>query len=116
MFQRMQDRGQKIVVELSMENKFEEGCYSNNVVFEIRGSTWPDQIVVAGGHMDSWDTGSQSGADDDGGGVITIFEALKLLKENGWIPRRTIRFVGFSGEEQASLFDGAHQYPKTHKN
>ena len=48
--------------------------------------------------MDSWDTGSQSGADDDGGGVMTIFESLKMLKENGFIPKRTIRFVGFSGE------------------
>ena len=66
--------------------------------------------------MDSWDTGSQSGADDDGGGVMTIFQSLRMLKENGFIPKRTIRFVGFSGEQQASQFDGAHQYPKTHKD
>lgn len=73
MFQRMQDRGQKIVVRLSLESQFVSGCYSNNLVFEIKGSTYPDQIILAGGHIDSWDTGSQTGANDDGGGFITVF-------------------------------------------
>ena len=97
MFQRMQERGQKIVVELSLENKLVSNCYSNNLVFEIQGSDFPDQIILAGGHIDSWDTGSQTGANDDGGGFITVFEAFRLLKENGYRPKRTLRFIAWSG-------------------
>ena len=63
-----------------MENQHIPGCYSNNLIFEIKGSTFPDQIVIAGGHIDSWDTGSQTGANDDGGGFVTVFEAFRLLK------------------------------------
>ena len=114
MFSRMQERGQKIVVELNLENKLVSGCYSNNLVFEIRGSEFPDQIVLAGGHIDSWDTGSQTGANDDGGGFVTVFEAFRLLKENNFRPRRTMRFIAWSGEEQGSPIDGAAQYMTTH--
>ena len=66
MFQRMQDRGQIIKVNLLMENKFVPNTYSNNLIFEIKGTTFPEQIVLAGGHIDTWDTGSQTGANDDG--------------------------------------------------
>ena len=52
-----------------------------------------------GGHWDSWDTGSQTGANDDGGGAITCLEALRLLKDLGIKPKRTIRFIAWSGEE-----------------
>ena len=51
-----------------------------------------------GGHIDSWDTGSQTGANDDGGGFITCFEAMRLLLKNGFRPKRTIRFIAWSGE------------------
>lgn len=97
MFQRMQDRGQKIVVQLNMENKFVTGAYSNNAIFEIKGTEKPNEIIVAGGHIDSWDTGSQTGANDDGGGFITVFEAFRLLLKNGFRPRRTLRFIAWSG-------------------
>lgn len=50
-----------------------------------------------GGHIDSWDTGSQTGANDDGGGFITCFEAMRLLFKNGLRPKRTIRFIAWSG-------------------
>jgi len=73
MFQRMQDRGQKIVVHLNLENKFVDGASSNNLIFEIKGSEKPNEVIVAGGHIDTWDTGSQTGANDDGGGFITVF-------------------------------------------
>jgi carboxypeptidase Q len=73
MFQRMQDRGQTIEVKLVLQNTFVPNTYSNNVIFEIKGSVFPDQIVVAGGHIDTWDTGSQTGANDDGGGFISVF-------------------------------------------
>lgn len=54
-----------------------------------------------GGHVDSWDTGSQTGANDDGGGIITCFEALRVLKKLNLTARRTLRVIGWSGEEWA---------------
>jgi len=114
MFQRMQDRGQTIKVNFLMENEFIANSYSNNLVFEIVGATYPDQIVLAGGHIDTWDTGSQTGANDDGGGFITVFEAFRLLKQSGYRPKRTMRFIAWSGEESGSEIDGAAQYATTH--
>jgi carboxypeptidase Q len=114
MFQRMQDSGQTIKVNFLMENEFIPNSYSNNLVFEIVGATYPDQIVLAGGHIDTWDTGSQTGANDDGGGFITVFEAFRLLKLNGYRPKRTMRFIAWSGEESGSEIDGAAQYAATH--
>ena len=116
MFQRMQARGQKIVVELNIDSKSVDNCYSNNLVFEIVGSEFPDQIVLAGGHIDSWDTGSQTGANDDGGGFVTVFEAFRLLKESGYRPRRTMRFIAWSGEEQGTPESGADDYMRRHKD
>ena len=65
--QRMTDRGSRVVVRLKMEAHFEEDAESANVVGEIRGREKPDEIVVVGGHLDSWDVGT--GATDDGGGM-----------------------------------------------
>ena len=73
MFSRMQKRNQTIKVRLLLENEFVPNTYSNNLIFEIKGDVYPDQIVLAGGHIDTWDTGSQTGANDDGGGFITVF-------------------------------------------
>ena len=50
-----------------------------------------------GGHIDSWDTGSQTGANDDGGGFIIVFEAFRMLKRLGFRPKRTLRFIAWSG-------------------
>lgn len=110
MFARMQKRNQTIKVHLVLENQFVSNTRSNNVVFEITGTTFPDQIVLAGGHIDSWDTGSQTGANDDGGGFITVFEAFRLLLKNNLRPKRTLRFCAWSGEESGSERDGAAQY------
>lgn len=85
-------------------------------MFEIVGKTLPDQIILAGGHIDTWDTGSQTGANDDGGGFITVFEAFRMLKDAGYQPKRTLRFIAWSGEESGSDRDGAAQYMETHKN
>lgn len=52
---------------------------------------------MAGGHIDTWDTGSQTGANDDGGGFISVFESMRLLLKNGYRPQRTLRFVAWSG-------------------
>lgn len=69
----MQDRGQSIRVSLTLESQFVKNANSNNLIFQIKGTRYPEQIVLAGGHIDTWDTGSQTGANDDGGGFITVF-------------------------------------------
>ncbi len=70
---------------------------SHNVVGQITGSERPDEIVLIGGHLDSWDLGT--GAHDDGAGCVQSIEALRLLKELGLQPKRTIRAVMFMNEE-----------------
>ncbi len=112
----MQERGQKITLELTMENEVVPNTYSNNLVFEIKGSTYPDQILLMGGHIDSWDTGSQTGANDDGGGFITCFDAMRLLLKNGLRPKRTIRFIAWSGEEWGDPKNGNKAYLEAHLN
>lgn len=70
---------------------------SYNIIAEIRGSEKPDEIIVAGSHLDSWDTGE--GAHDDGAGCVQSVEALRLIKTLGWKPKRTLRAVLFMNEE-----------------
>jgi Zn-dependent M28 family amino/carboxypeptidase len=84
-----------------------------NTVGEIRGSERPDEVVILGAHMDSWDLGT--GATDNAAGSIAVLEAARLLgalKASGVRPRRTIRFVLFTGEEQG-LF-GSQYYVVAH--
>jgi carboxypeptidase Q len=97
MLHRMQDRGERIRITLKMDAETLPDAKSRNVVAELRGREKPDEIVVMGGHIDSWDVGS--GAMDDGGGVVIAWEALRLMKELGLRPRRTIRVVGWTNEE-----------------
>ncbi len=68
-----------------------------------------------GGHIDSWDTGSQTGANDDGGGFITCFEAMRLILKSGLKPKRTLRFIAWSGEEWGGA-NGNQAYLQAHKN
>ncbi|MEG3658260.1 M20/M25/M40 family metallo-hydrolase [Arenibacter palladensis] len=70
---------------------------SYNVIGEIKGSTYPDEILVVGGHLDSWDLGD--GSHDDGAGCVQSMEVLRLLKDTGYKPKRTIRVVLFMNEE-----------------
>lgn len=97
MLRRMQDRGERIVVRLRMEGRTEPDVPSRNVVAELVGRERPDEVVVMGGHIDSWDVGT--GAMDDAGGVVVAWEALRLMKELGLRPRRTVRVVGWTNEE-----------------
>ena len=97
MLHRMQDRGERIRVTLRMEANTLPDSRSRNVIAELKGREKPDEIVVMGGHIDSWDVGS--GAMDDAGGVIVAWEAIRLMKELGLRPRRTIRVVGWTNEE-----------------
>jgi carboxypeptidase Q len=95
--QRMVDRGSKVSVRLRMEAHFEADAESANVVGEIRGREKPDEIVVVSGHLDSWDVGA--GATDDGGGCIVTWEALRIMKKLNLRPRRTVRVVLWTNEE-----------------
>lgn len=99
-FQRLQDRGVKIRMHLSMQAHFEADAQSYNVVGEIRGRELPNEIVVVGGHLDSWDPAA--GASDDAGGCVVTWEALRLMKKLGLQPRRTVRVVLFTNEENGS--------------
>ncbi|MCB0733335.1 MAG: M20/M25/M40 family metallo-hydrolase [Flavobacteriales bacterium] len=74
---------------------------SYNVIGELRGSEFPDKIMVVGGHLDSWDLGE--GAHDDGAGIVHSMEALRLLKAAGYRPRHTIRVVLFMNEENGNM-------------
>lgn len=109
--QRIADRGQRVVVRLKMEARQLPDAKSANVVAEWRGREKPDEIVVIGGHIDSWDVGT--GAMDDGGGSMAVWEAARLLKSLGLRPRRTVRVVLFTNEENGlrggTAYRDAHQ-------
>ena len=109
--QRMQDRGTAVRVRLTMEAKFLPDADSSNVVGEIRGSERPEEVVVVGGHIDSWDVGT--GATDDGGGCVVTWEALRLMKKLGLRPRRTVRVVLWTNEENG--LRGALAYRDRHR-
>ncbi|XP_063183312.1 carboxypeptidase Q isoform X1 [Chroicocephalus ridibundus] len=111
MMSRMSLRGTKIVVHLKMGAKTYPDSPSFNTVAEIVGSKYPEQIVLVSGHLDSWDVGQ--GAMDDGGGAFISWEALSLIKDLGLRPKRTLRLVLWTAEEQGGI--GAQQYYQLHK-
>jgi Zn-dependent M28 family amino/carboxypeptidase len=84
---------------------------SRNVVAEIKGRERPDEIVVLGAHLDSWDLGT--GAEDNGANSVMVIEAARAIHALGQRPRRTIRFVLFTGEEQGMF--GSAGYVQRHK-
>jgi carboxypeptidase Q len=108
--QRLADRGVPIRVRLKMEARLEADVESFNVVGEIRGSELPEEIVLVGGHFDSWDVGT--GASDDGVGCIVTWEAARLMKKLGIRPRRTVRVVLFTNEENG--IRGGNAYRDAH--
>lgn len=110
MLHRMQDRGEPVVVRLRMEARQLPDAPSRNVVAEIRGSERPDEVVVLGGHIDSWDVGQ--GAMDDGGGSVAAWEAVRLMKRLGLRPRRTVRVVLWTNEENGGR--GGRGYRDAH--
>ena len=111
MLHRMQDRGQRPVVRLFMEARTEPDVLSRNVVAEIRGRERPEEVVVLGGHIDSWDVGQ--GAMDDAGGSVAAWEAVRLMKVLGLSPRRTVRVVLWTNEENG--LRGATAYRDRHR-
>ncbi len=110
MIARLRARGLPVVVTLKMQARSMEPVVSGNVIAELRGSTHPGEIVVIGGHIDSWDVGQ--GAHDDGAGCVMAMEAINVLRRLNMIPRRTIRVVLWTNEENGLA--GARQYAKDH--
>ena len=97
MIDRLTKSGVPVRVNLAMEAHQEADADSHNVMGEIRGSEKPNEVVVLGGHIDSWDIGQ--GANDDGSGIMATFQAVALIKKLGLKPRRTIRVVFWVNEE-----------------
>lgn len=110
MFARLQARGETIKVRLSMSAQTLGEVASGNVVGELRGREKPEEVVVIGGHIDSWDVGQ--GARDNASGVVVSMHALTILRELGLRPRRTIRVVLWTNEENGLA--GAKQYAEAH--
>jgi carboxypeptidase Q len=85
-------------VRLRLDSKVGGAFDSRNVIADIRGRERPEEVVLLGAHLDSWDLGT--GADDNGANTALVIDALRAIKELGLKPRRTIRFALFTGEEQ----------------
>jgi carboxypeptidase Q len=103
--------GQKVQAHLELPNHIGGPVSSENVVAEIRGREKPDEFVLVGAHLDSWDLGT--GALDDGCNVAMIIDAARIIHASGTIPGRSIRFVFFTGEEQGML--GSAAYAHAHR-
>ena len=107
LMQRLSDAGNTVTVHLEMEAHMLPDADSANVIGEIPGRERPDEIVVIGGHLDSWDVGS--GAQDDGSGCITALEAAHLIHELNLRPRRTLRVVFWTNEENGGAGGEAYR-------
>ncbi|HPB53589.1 MAG TPA: M28 family peptidase, partial [Saprospiraceae bacterium] len=87
----------KVVAYCQSDSRMLPDADGWNVIGEIRGSKYPEEIIVVGGHLDSWDVGE--GAHDDGAGTVQSIEVLQLLRLAGYKPQRTIRAILFTNEE-----------------
>ncbi len=111
--ERYVERGMTPRVRLNVQNTFTDGpVESANVVGEIRGREKPEQVFVVGAHLDSWDL--SEGATDNGTGSCSVLGSAEAIVRSGARPRRTIRFVLFTGEEQG--LDGSFAYVRQHKS
>ena len=108
---RLLKTGRPVQMGVAMSNKLGGPVKTANVVAELRGTEVPEEYVVLGAHLDSWELGT--GALDNGCDAALVIESLHALKAAGWKPRRSIRFVLFNGEEEGML--GSEAYVKAHK-
>jgi len=104
--------GQKIYADVAIPSHVGGPITSSNVIAELRGSEKPDEFVVLGAHLDSWELGT--GALDNGCNAALVVDALRAIKASGVRPRRTIRFILFSGEEEGLV--GSFKYVRAHRN
>ena len=107
---RLMQRGE-VRVAVRLDNEVSGPVAARNVVGEIRGSDKADEIVVVGAHLDSWDMGT--GALDNGVNAVTVIDLARQIKALGMKPRRTIRFVDFTGEENGMI--GSRAYAEAHR-
>jgi len=110
--QRLHDAYGRVVVRLQMDAKMLPDAESANVIGEVVGREHPEQIVVLGCHIDSWDVGT--GAMDDGGGCVAVWDVLRIVKKLGLRPRRTLRAVLFTNEENG--LRGGLAYAEHHRD
>ena len=103
--------GQKLRADLAIPNRIGGPITASNVVAEFRGSEKPDEFVILGAHLDSWELGT--GALDNGCNAALVIDALRAIKKAGLRPRRSIRFILFSGEEEGLV--GSHAYAIAHR-
>jgi carboxypeptidase Q len=108
---RLAAAGQAVRARLEMGNRTDGSRHEENVVAEIRGREWPDEVVILGAHLDSWDLGT--GALDNGVNCTVVVDAARAILAAGLRPRRTLRFVLFSGEEQG--LHGSRAYVRAHR-
>jgi hypothetical protein len=107
------ESGKKVRARVNVQNTFTSGpVESANVVGEIRGRENPEQVLVVGAHLDSWDL--SEGTTDNGTGSASVLGSAEAIVRSGMRPRRTIRFVLFTGEEEG--LDGSFAYVKQHQS
>jgi Zn-dependent M28 family amino/carboxypeptidase len=109
---RLLAHGKKVQMSISMPNQIGPPITTSNVVAELKGSELPNEVVILGAHLDSWELGT--GALDNGCNAALVIDSLRAIKAAGVRPRRTIRFILFSGEEQGLL--GSRAYVLAHQN
>ncbi len=108
---RFLSKGQKIRAHFDMPNRVTGPVESENVIGEIRGRERPDEFVLLGAHLDSWDLGT--GALDNGCNAALVIDAARVIRATGVPPRRSVRFALFTGEEQGLL--GSWAYARAHR-
>jgi hypothetical protein len=106
------EKDSKLTFAFTMHCKQFNDVLSHNVIGEITGSEFPNEIIIVGGHLDSWDLGD--GSHDDGAGVVQSMEVLRLMKKTGYTPKRTIRVVLFMNEENG--LRGGKKYAEVAKD
>ena len=104
--------GHMVWADLSIPNLIGGPIRSSNVIAEIKGEDKPEEFVILGAHLDSWELGT--GALDDGCNAALVVDALRAIKASGVKPRRTIRFILFSGEEEGEM--GSRAYAVNHRH
>jgi carboxypeptidase Q len=109
-FHRLLAAGERPAIVADIDNRFGDSIVTHNVVAEIRGTEHPDEMVIVGAHLDSWDLGT--GASDNAAGAAAVLAAARVLRASGVRPARTVRFVLFSGEEQGLY--GGEAYVRAH--
>ncbi|CAD5217050.1 unnamed protein product [Bursaphelenchus xylophilus] len=114
---RLARRNKTLKISIDIRSKNLPPCTSRNIIFDIKGSEKPEEVVLISAHIDSWDLGQ--GALDDGGGMAAVWQAMKVIRELGqtdkrFLPKRTIRAIFWTAEEHG--FAGAKHYYEQHKN